>query len=356
MHFESFLALIALALAYTFDFVNGFHDTANAVATVIYTKALRAPYAILMSGILNFAGCLLVGTAVAQVITEVIPKEHLSIAIFLAVLIGSLIWNIYTWYHGLPVSSSHCLIGGLFGAGIAAGGMGGVAWTPLITVLIGLAVSPLLGFAAGAALTAILDKFVPGGTRSRKDAGADTGSVAPARKRDEQPQFMRWLQILSSAAVSFTHGSNDGQKTMGVIALILATQFPRGGFTYDHVPFWVIVTVAASIGMGTMIGGWRIIRTVGTKISRERLLYTHGFAAEFSTAAIILTASLVGAPISTTHTLTSAVAGGTIPLHGVEKLNTKMLWLICSAWLLTLPAAALLSGVAYLLLRLAGVK
>src|SRR5437660_574926 len=123
MHLEFFLGLVALALAYTFDFVNGFHDTANAVATVIYTKALRAPYAILMSGILNFLGCLLVGTAVAQVITQVIPRDHLSLAIFLAVLLGGITWNIYTWYHGLPVSSSHCLIGGLFGAGIAAGGM-----------------------------------------------------------------------------------------------------------------------------------------------------------------------------------------------------------------------------------------
>jgi PiT family inorganic phosphate transporter len=344
MQFESFLALVALALAYTFDFVNGFHDTANAVATVIYTKALRAPYAILMSGILNFAGCLLVGTAVAEVIIDVINKDHLSIAIFLAVLVGSLIWNIYTWYHGIPVSSSHCLIGALFGAGIAAGGMNGVVWTPLTQVIIGLAISPLLGFGAGAALSGVLQKLL-----SKTVPGSE-------KSRENQPQFMRWAQILSSAAVSFAHGSNDGQKTMGVIALILATQFPRGGFTYDHVPLWVMVSVAATIGLGTMIGGWRIIRTVGTKISRERLLYTHGFAAEFSTAAIIFTASLVGAPISTTHTLTSAVAGGTIPLHGAEKLNMKTLWLIGSAWLLTLPAAAALSAGAYFLLRFAGIK
>ncbi len=343
MHLHSFLALIALSLAYTYDFVNGFHDTANAVATVIYTKALRANVAILGSGILNFAGCLMVGTAVALVITEVIPRQLVSLPIILAVLIGSLIWNIYTWYHGLPVSSSHCLIGGLFGAGLAAHGGSGVTWDKLGEVLAALAISPVVGFAGGALLAAAgqscLSRFYP----------------QAANRRHEQPQFMRWLQIFSSAAVSFAHGSNDGQKTMGLITLILASQFPAGGFSYDHVPFWVMITCAAAIGLGTMIGGWRVIRTVGTKISREKLMYTHGFAAEASTAAIILSASLVGAPISSTHTLTSAVAGGTLPLHGWSKLNMQTLKMICLAWLVTLPAAAALSAGAYFVLKLAGV-
>lgn len=155
---------------------------------------------------------------------------------------------------------------------------------------------------------------------------------------------MRWMQVMSSAALSFTHGSNDGQKTMGVIAMILASQFSLGGFSYGHVPFWVIATTAATIGLGTTIGGWRVIRTVGTKISRESLRYTHGFSAEITTAALILTASLCGAPISTTHTLTSAIAGGTIPLHGVEKLNMQTLKLIFSAWVLTVPVSAILAA------------
>lgn len=146
MHFHSFIALITLALAYTFEFVNGFHDTANAVATVIYTKALRAPVAIIMSGFCNFLGCLLTGTAVALVITEVIPRGGISLHIILAVLVGSLIWNLYTWYHGIPVSSSHCLIGALFGAGVAAGGWSGVVWERLIPVMIALLLSPDLGF------------------------------------------------------------------------------------------------------------------------------------------------------------------------------------------------------------------
>jgi len=344
MPIETFIALVALALAYTFDFVNGFHDTANAVATVIYTKALRPNIAIIMSGLLNFLGCLLVGTAVAEVITEVIPRDHLSLSIIMSVLLGGLAWNIWTWYHGVPVSSSHCLIGGLFGAGVAAGGYDGVHWGKLSEVLVGLAISPVLGFVAAMLLTALINKVYkiepatgPEGKRSKTDP-------------------MRWMQILSSAAVSFTHGSNDGQKTMGVITIILATHFHRGGFTLDHIPLWVIASSAAAIGLGTMIGGWRVIRTVGTKISRERLQYAHGFAAEFSTAAIILSASLMGAPISTTHTLSSAVAGGTVGLHGVAKLNIKTLKLIFSAWLLTLPVAAGLAGVAYVLIRLGGLR
>jgi PiT family inorganic phosphate transporter len=344
MQFHSFLTLIALALAYTFDFVNGFHDTANAVATVIYTKAMRAPVAIAMSGVLNFLGCLLVGTAVAQVVIEVIPRDAVSLPIILAVLIGSLVWNLFTWYHGLPVSSSHCLIGGLFGAGVAARGLAGVTWHKLAEVLVGLAISPVAGLIGGALLAAGVQKII-----SRMYPGSD-------KDWRRQPQFMRWAQIVSSAAVSFTHGSNDGQKTMGLITLILASQFPLGGFTYDRVPLWVMVTAAAAIGIGTTIGGWRVIRTVGTKISREKLMYTHGFAAEASTAAIILTASLSGAPISSTHTLTSAVAGGTLPLHGAAKLNVKTLKTIWSAWLLTLPAAAALAALAYFCLTVCGLR
>jgi inorganic phosphate transporter, PiT family len=338
MHFHSFIALITLALAFTFEFVNGFHDTANAVATVIYTKALRAPVAIVMSGICNFLGCLVMGTAVALVITEVIPRHTISLPIILAVLMGSLIWNLYTWYHGIPVSSSHCLIGGLFGAGIASGGVAGVEWGALTRVLLALVLSPFLGFVFGALVTAIVDWLVKV-TNKNNDKG--------------QPPFMRWMQVLSSAAVSFTHGSNDGQKTMGVIAMILASQFPMAGFTYGHIPLWVIVATSATIGLGTTIGGWRVIRTVGTKISRERLRYTHGFSAELTTAGLILTASLVGAPISTTHTLTSAVAGGTIPLYGKEKLNMETLKLIVSAWVLTVPVSAALAAISVWLLHLA---
>jgi inorganic phosphate transporter, PiT family len=324
------VAMAAIALALVFDFVNGFHDTANAVATVIYTKALKPRIAIIMSGVLNFAGALLVGTAVAQVITKIIPQDTVSLPIVLAVLIGAVIWNITTWYYALPVSSSHCLIGSLFGAGIAANGLSGVNWNELHKVLIALIISPIAGFAIGGLLTWLVLRLSRGNEESK-----------------EQPSALRWMQVLSSACVSFTHGGNDGQKTMGIITLILATQFAHYGYDYKHVPFWVVASAALAIGLGTMIGGGRIIRTVGTKITREKLTYAHGFGAEFSTAAIIYAASMIGAPISTTHTLTSAVAGGTIPSYGWGKLNLKMIQVICLAWLLTLPAAAAISAGSY---------
>jgi inorganic phosphate transporter, PiT family len=326
------VAVLAIVLALAFDFVNGFHDTANAVATVIYTKALKPHVAILMSGVLNFLGAVFVGTAVAKVITKIIPQDQVSLSMIIAVLVGALIWNVFTWWFGLPVSSSHCLIGSLFGAGVAANGMSGVSWAELNKVLLALLISPIAGFCCAAALTWAVTKL------THTEVGKP------------QHHSLRWMQILSSASVSFTHGSNDGQKTMGIITLILATQFAHLGYTYDHVPLWVMVSAALALGIGTMIGGWRVIRTVGTKITKEKLTYAHGFGAEFSTAIIIYIASLIGAPISTTHTLTSAVAGGTIPAYGADKLNLGMLKRIGMAWLLTLPVAAALAAASYVAL------
>lgn len=322
------VAILAIAIALAFDFVNGFHDTANAVATVIYTKALKPNVAIAMSGLLNFLGALVVGTAVAKVITKIIPQDKISLTIIVAVLLAALIWNVLTWLLSLPVSSSHCLIASLFGAGIAAHGTSGVNWDELNKVIISLLLSPIAGFIGGALIT--------------KCALSWAG-----RKRDnENPQFMRMAQILSSASVSFTHGSNDGQKTMGIITLLLAMQFH--GYTLKHVPMWVMVAAAFAMGIGTMIGGWRIIRTVGTKITHEEIKYEHGFGAECSTAIISYLASMIGAPISTTHTLTSAVAGGTVPSAGFRKLNFKTMQTIVLAWVLTLPAAATISACTYL--------
>lgn len=345
MNFEAVIAVLAVLLALGFDFVNGFHDTANAVATVIYTKALRPGLAILMSGILNFLGAVLVGTAVAMVITKIIPQDLVSLPMLVAVLLAAVIWNLITWWYGLPVSSSHCLIGSLFGSGVAAYGMNGVHWHELEKVLLALLISPLVGFFAGALVTWVACL-----------ASGENNKVCRIEDGDRQKgvsSIMRWLHILSSASVSFSHGSNDGQKTMGIITLILATHFSAFGYTYDHVPWWVMLAAASAIALGTVIGGWRVIRTVGTKISKERLSHAQGFGASMSTATIILIASSMGAPISTTHTLSSAVAGGTIPAYGASKLNVKTLWLIALAWVLTLPVAATLSAICYFLLRLA---
>lgn len=335
---DQIIAILAVILALGFDFVNGFHDTANAVATVIYTKALKPTVAIVMSGILNFLGAVLVGTAVAMVITKIIPQDRVTLPIVVAVLLAAVIWNLLTWWKGLPVSSSHCLIGALTGAGVAAGDLGGVSWHELQKVGLALLISPILGFLVGALLTWLALKL----SHEKKEG---------ISSKEPQNPMMRWLHIMSSASVSFTHGSNDGQKTMGIITLILATQFP-GHYSFTEVPLWVMGSAALAIALGTVIGGWRVIRTVGTKISRERLSHSQGFGASMATALIILGASRIGAPISTTHTLSSAVAGGTIPVYGAGKLNTKTMNLILLAWVLTLPVAATLAAVCYFILKL----
>lgn len=339
MDLGTIIAVLAIALALGFDFVNGFHDTANACATVIYTKALKPNVVIVMSGILNCLGALLIGTKVAQIITKIIPVETVSLAIVVAVLVAALIWNLITWWFGIPVSSSHCLIGSLFGAGVTAAGFNGVSWHELQVVLMALFLSPLIGFIAGAIFTWAALKL-----------SGDQEDVS--EKKQLHPQLMRWLHILSSASVSFSHGSNDGQKTMGIIALILATHFANYGYTTNHIPLWVMLSAALAMGMGTIIGGWRVIRTVGTKISREKLTHSQGFGASMSTAVIIIFASHFGLPISTTHTLSSAVAGGTIPVHGAGKLNFNTMKLIVLAWMLTLPIAAALASLSYFVVHI----
>jgi len=339
MNADTVIAIIAVLLALGFDFVNGFHDTANAVATVIYTKALKPGVAIVMAGILNFLGCVMVGTAVAMVITKIIPAEQVSLPLIVSVLLASVFWNLLTWWKGLPVSSSHCLIGALTGAGVAAHGFNGITWGELQHVGMGLLISPVVGFLSGAAFTWAALKI--------------SGEKEHEGRSGEQPhsKFMRWLHVLSSASVSFSHGSNDGQKTMGIITLILATHFAQYGFKATEVPLWVMVSAALAIALGTMIGGWKVIRTVGTKISREKLTHSQGFGASMSTALIILIASHVGAPISTTHTLSSAVAGGTIPVYGAKKLNATTMRLIVLAWVLTLPVSATFAAITYAILR-----
>ena len=326
------LALIAVALAYAFDFANGFHDTANAVATIIYTKAMKARYAIIMSGLLNFLGAVVVGTAVAVIITEVVPEDVVTMKLILAALMSGLMWNLGTWFYGLPVSSSHTLVGSLVGAGLAASWLSGVQWGALTEIILALLISPVLGIALAWTVT-----------RSTLWLAGRRGSSSA-----DHPRALRWMTILSGAAVSFAHGSNDGQKTMGVITLVLIAEFGRPESA--GVPFWVIVTAALAIGLGTMIGGWRIIRTVGEKISQVGITPVQGFSAQLSAALIILIGSRIGAPVSTTHVLSSAVAGSTIGQHTHKGLNLKVASNIFLAWLVTLPATAAMAALIYLLL------
>jgi PiT family inorganic phosphate transporter len=373
------IAILAIALALGFDFVNGFHDTANACATVIYTKALKPTPAIIGAGLLNFLGAVLVGTAVAQVITKIIPADKITLTIVVAVLIASLIWNLFTWWVSLPVSSSHCLIGSLFGAGLMAAGAQGVAWPELTKVFTALILSPFCGFIAGCALTWVGIKLsgkpdrrlassvvavpspelIPAGMSStdnyqygsEKMKTLNTSEIL-SLTHPKQPLLMRSLHIFASGLVAFSHGSNDGQKTMGIITLILATQFANHGYTINHVPFWVILACASAIGLGTTIGGWRIIKTVGEKIGKEPITHAQGFGASLGTALVILIASRIGAPISTTHTLSSAVAGGIIPAHGPSKFNSSTLKTIALAWVLTVPITAALAAGCYAVLRI----
>src|SRR5579885_3294216 len=200
MSIDTLVAVLAIVLALGFDFVNGFHDTANAVATVIYTKALKPGVAIMMSGLLNCLGALLVGTAVAQVITKIIPADHVTLPIVVAVLVAALIWNLVTWWFGIPVSSSHCLIGSLFGAGVTAGGVQGVEWHELNKVFMALLISPAIGFAGGALATWMALLY----SKEKENPGS---------KKQKHYEVMRWMHIFASASVSFSHGSNDGQKT-----------------------------------------------------------------------------------------------------------------------------------------------
>lgn len=327
---NNFIAVFAIALALAFDFVNGFHDTANAVATVIETGALPKRIAILLSGSLNFVGAISVGTMVAMTITKILPPSIVNLRVVIALLLGALIWNLLTWQMKLPVSSSHCLIGAICGAGFASAGREAVAWSQLGPVLLALLISPAIGFWVAALVTWL--------------AGVSTKSA--------NSSILRVTQIASSCFVSFAHGSNDGQKTMGVITLILASQFAEYGYTTHRIPIWVQFGAALAIGLGTTIGGERIIQTVGKGISRVPLNFVHGFGAESATAIVILAASCFGFPVSTTHTLSSAIAGATLPLHGIDNINFRTTRKILLAWILTLPSSGLLAWSAFHLLTL----
>lgn len=328
------LMVIAIIVALLFDVMNGFHDTANAVATVIYTKALPPQVAIGMCALMNMVGPFLLGTAVAKVIaTSIIPPERLTIAIVIAGLMGAIIWDLITWYYGLPVSSSHALIGGLVGSGLAAIGISGVKLGGLTNIVLALFISPVVGIALGLAFMYLIGRF-----------------IISRMSRERAHSIFKRIQVLSSAAVSLTHGSNDAQKTMGIIAMFVAV-------TYNSTPViepWIVVACAAAIGLGTAMGGWRIIRTLGERIGKEELSPSQGFAAETATALTIAVGSHIGAPISTTHVISSSIVG-TVMAGGTGVLNKEVVLNILTAWVLTIPVAAVGAAISYFALKLVGV-
>jgi PiT family inorganic phosphate transporter len=322
------IVIAVVVIALVFDYTNGFHDAANAIATSVSTRALTPRIALALAAIMNFVGAFL-GQKVAQTVSEVIspPQNNHGLLIVAGGLIGAIAWNIITWYFGMPSSSSHALIGGLVGAAI--GGGVGVAWdTVLQKVVIPMVLSPLFAFSAGfVVMIALLWLF-----RKANPHKANRG--------------FRMAQTVSAAAMALGHGLQDAQKTMGVIFLALLT----GGYVAadDDLPIWVIFAAAAAISLGTWSGGWRIMRTLGRRIIH--LDPPRGFAAESVAASVLYTtAYVVEAPISTTHTITSAVMG-----VGATKRFSAVRWgvarSILTAWVLTFPMAALMAWISYELL------
>ena len=324
------LLLAVLGLAVLFDYINGFHDTANAIATSVSTRALRPEHAILMSATANFVGAL-TGTAVAKTISSGLadtPGGDVGQTIVAAALIGAIVWNLITWRFGIPSSSSHALIGGLLGAvtvslGVSAIKLDGVR----DKVLLPLVLSPVAGVVIGfLAMVLILNIFQRANPRRMND------------------RFRR-LQIISAAFMAFSHGSNDAQKTMGImtLALIAAGILPAD----SAIPLWVIVLAATAISLGTAAGGWRIIKTMGQKV--VKLDPVHGFAAETTAASIIFTASHFGMPVSTTHVISSAIIG-----VGSSDRMSAVRWGVAGniviAWILTIPASAFVAGIAYVVI------
>jgi PiT family inorganic phosphate transporter len=336
------LLALVIVLAVSFDFINGFHDTANAIATVVATRVLTAGAAIMMAATLNFVGAL-TGQAVAKTVTSglVDPKAvqglglQLGQVLVMAALIGAIIWNLITWYFGIPSSSSHALIGGIVGAGLAAFGADKVIWEGLLNkVLLPLIFSPLIGFIVSALLMKLMFWLF---------------AKAPPRRVGG---IFRRLQLVSSAFMAFSHGSNDAQKTMGVITLALfSAGFPlsvdaKGS---PNIPWEVILMAAIAMALGTAAGGWRIMHTMGNRL--VRLEPIHGFVAETAGATIIETASRFGFPLSTTHVISSCILG-----VGAARRLSGVRWSVAfnmiRAWVFTIPICAAISFVAYLLLHL----
>ena len=329
---ELFLLLLILALGLGFDFINGFHDTANAIATVVATRVLSPGRAVLMAGVLNFVGALS-GTAVATTVGKgIIPPELSTQTLVISALVAAIVWNLVTWYFGLPSSSSHALIFSLVGAGVASAGWGSIQFGGLEKTFQGLVFSPILGFGAAFAVMVLLLNFF---------ANAFPTTVTRVFGR---------AQLVSAAYMAYSHGSNDAQKTMGVMTMALASYLHWGGSDWQ-VPAWIIVAAATAMGLGTSIGGWRIIRTMGLRVVELRPI--HGFAAETAAATVIEAASRLGVPVSTTHTIGSAILG-----VGSTRRLSAVRWGIAGqivmGWVLTIPGCFLIAWFVRSVLRLAG--
>ena len=320
------LLIILIVLGLAFDFLNGVHDLSNIVATMISSRAIRPQIALFMTAVAEFCGPFLFGVAVATTIgNEIVESHHVNMNVIIAALIGAILWNVITWILGIPSSSSHALIGGILGAVVTNAGFSAIKLAGMEKILLTLFVSPLIGFVAGFIIANII--FLLSWKASPRVNG-----------------LFKKLQIVTSLGLALSHGTNDSQKTMGVITLGLVISGVQSTF---HVPLWVVFICALTIAIGTSVGGWQLIKTLGSKFYKVRPV--HGFAAQATSAAVILTASLIGGPVSTTQVVSTAIMG----VGAAERVN-KVRWTvageIASAWLLTIPATALVSSGVYWLI------
>lgn len=323
------LLVLFIIIALIFDFLNGFHDSANVVATAIASRALPPRYALLIAAIADFTGPFLFGVAVATTIgDEVLASQAITIPVAMAALISAIIWNIFTWWFGIPSSSSHALIGGFVGAAITGFGISVIRMTGLNKILIGLFISPIFGIIVG--------WFVM--------------KLALAMGRITSPRiniFFRSSQWLTMIALGLSHGSNDAQKTMGVVTMGLLA---FGVISSFHVPAWVVLICASSISLGMMMGGWRLIKTMGGKIYRIQPI--HAFSSQFASTAVILGSALFGAPVSTTQVISSTILGAG-SAERIQKVRWRTAGQIVLAWIFTIPATgALGAGIYHLLVPL----
>ncbi|MES1217428.1 MAG: inorganic phosphate transporter [Bacteroidota bacterium] len=320
--------IFLIAVALIFDFLNGFHDSANVVATIISSRTLSGKKALAMAAIANFAGPFIFGVAVAKTIgNEIAVSEYITIEVLVAALISACIWNVVTWFFGIPASSSHALIGGIIGAVFIGGGVHAIISKGIAKVFIALFLSPIIGLLFGWLTMKLIYPFLK--------------NASP--KAD---YFFKFGQIPTAIAMALSHGANDAQKTMGVISLGLVITGYQKEFT---VPMWVILISAGAICLGTFGGGWRLIKTLGSKFYKIKPI--HSFASQFASAIVIITASIFGGPVSTTQVVSMAIMGA-----GAGERISKVRWLVLNniflSWVLTIPVTALLAIPIYLLLRL----
>ena len=324
------VALIVVALA--FDFLNGLHDAANSIATIVSTRVLRPQYAVAWAAFFNFIAFLFFGLHVAETVGRgIVAAAVVDPRVIFGALMGAISWNLITWYYGIPSSSSHALIGGLIGAGLAKAGVSAIVWSGVIKTTVAIVASPMTGFILALVLMLLASwlfvRFTPFGVDST----------------------FRSLQFVSASFYSLGHGGNDAQKTMGIIAVLLYSQgYLEGGF---HVPFWVVITCQAMMGLGTLVGGWRIVHTMGSRITR--LTPMQGFAAETGGSITLFTATWLGIPVSTTHTITGCIIG-----VGAAKRMSSVRWSVATnivyAWIITIPASGLIAAATYYAVGLFG--